>query len=276
MRLPVTHKVRHLLLSEIQRGVFVDANKRLQFRNTLALANSYPEKIDSRDTIEISEDRLTALKLRYPNYFVDIDFPQEPEFEDVQKHLPGKHDQSSHARGGSGSRTRKPPKTSYSSSEKEAGATFATGNGALQVNGRLRGKGYRYEFGQQRLGDKRYNDTVKGLDSAIGKSTTTRPMTMTRDVDTSSLKFSRFRGDSGRTISDKGFLTMRNTQSGVPPLSSKTRLSITVPAGSKALELSKITRAPANTWVLPRGSKIRLTGSATVNGVDVVTGEIVG
>lgn len=273
MKLPVTHRVRNQSLSEIKQGVFVDSGLGIKFRNSLALSGAYPEKVDTRDTIEISDRQLALLKADYPLIFPEIEL-DEPEFEDVQKHLPGKHDQSSHGKGGSGSRTRKPP--SYSSSEKEAGATFATGNGALQVNGRLRGKGYRYEFGQQRLGDKRYNDTVKGLDSAIGKSTTTRPMTMTRDVDTSSLKFSRFRGDSGRTISDKGFLTMRNTQSGVPPLNSKTRLSIRVPAGSKALNLSSITRAPANTWVLPRGSKIRLTGSRTENGVDVVTGEIVG
>jgi hypothetical protein len=188
----------------------------------------------------------------------------------ISKHLSGKHDQSSH--GGNRASVESPE---FNDREKRAIATYSS-SAALQINNKLRGIPTK---GQLRsvwdMSDKQLDEAVISLDSAISKSNLKQKMTLEREMPASFIKTGLLQSAEGRIISDKGYLSLRNTQSNIPARQGYVKLIVTAPAGTTALDLSFINPTSMGEVVFPRGTNIRITRISGDAMDTVVRGEIV-
>lgn len=188
----------------------------------------------------------------------------------VQKHMAGKHDQSTHAGNRASAET-----VEFSDSERESIATYS-GLPALQINHKLRGlptKGQRRTVWD--LSDEQIETATKNLDSAIGKSKLTKTMTLEREMPLSAVQGRWFGKMEGKTIADKGFLSLQNTKSNIPARNGFVKMVVTAPAGTTALDLSFINPNAMGEIIFPRGTKIKITSVRGQASDVVVRGEIV-
>jgi hypothetical protein len=205
----------------------------------------------------------------------------------VEKHLPGQHDQSTHGRRSSNPRnlpnrlrelraTVEEP--SFTDDEFDAVNTYST-DAALQVNHKLRGlsrtRGIQPAQGVWRMSDKKIDAIVTKMDSSIDKSTLVEKTTLYREIPVSSLRNGLFSSAKGKTISDKGFLSMRKGETSIPPRKGFVSLQINAPAGTKALDLSFINPNAMGEVILPRGSKVKIINIVGRSDDMTVIGEIV-
>jgi hypothetical protein len=194
---------------------------------------------------------------------------QEWQNQNVEKHLAGKHDQSSHANRLSAQ------SPDFSDSEKQAIASYS-GLETLQVNHKLRGlptKGILPSVFDLR--ETEIESIVTNLDSAIDKSTLKSTLKLQREMPVKSIPSSLFGNSVGKTISDKGFLSLRNTQDKIPARNGFVKMIVTAPAGSKALDLSFINPNAMGEIIFPRGTKIKITSVRGQMSDTIVRGEIV-
>ena len=200
---------------------------------------------------------------------------QEYEKNRVFKHLPGQHDQSKHGKGGRA--TVESP--SFTDDEVDA-ITSYSGSATVQVNHQLRGlsrsRGIQPAQGVWRMSEEKINGIVDKMDSAIDKSSLTERLTLEREVKADSLRSGLFGTAKGKTISDKGFLSLRKGQSNVPPLRGYVKMRITAPAGTKALDLSFINPNAMGEVIFPRNTQIKVTNIVGKGEDTTVIGEIVG
>jgi hypothetical protein len=195
----------------------------------------------------------------------------------VTKH--GNHNQLDHA-GRRGRRlTTEAP--SFTDSERDALTTYG-GNETLQINHRLRGlsntRGIQPALGAWRMSDNKIDSIVQNMDSAIDKSSLSERTTVYRDIPASSLKTGLFGSAVGKTITDRGYLSMRRGEASaaVPPPSGFVRLKVIAPAGTKALDLSFINDRSMGEIIFPRDSKIKINRVIGGAGDMEVVGEIIG
>lgn len=184
---------------------------------------------------------------------------------EVVKHLAGKHDQRTHA--GNRLSTEVPE---FSDVELASISTYS-GTAALQVNAHLRGQSQRGQIASVfDLRQDQIDNTIKNLDSAIDKSRLAEKVTMEREIPRTSLKAGLFSSYEGKTISDKGFLSLKRGTSNIPPRQGFLKLEVVAPEGTKALDLSFINPNAMGEIVFPRNTKIRITNyyasSQTVRG----------
>lgn len=209
------------------------------------------------------------------DYFLNLPKNQDqlPK-EDVKKHLAGKHDQRSHA--GNRATVETP---SFSDDEHDAIAAY-TGAATVQVNHKLRGlsrtRGVQPAVGVWRISDEKIDGIVKNLDSAISKSTLAKKTTLERDIPLNSIKSGLFSSAVGKTISDKGYLSLRTGTTTVPPIKGFVKLRITAPAGTTALDMSFLNPNAMGEIIFPRDTKIKITSVTGASTDTVVRGEIVG
>lgn len=187
----------------------------------------------------------------------------------VMKHLAGQHDQSTHANRLS---TQTPE---FSDSEKQAIANYS-GTATLQVNHKLRGlptKGIRPSVFDLR--ENEIESIVTNLDSAIDKSSLKTTMRLQREMPVKSIPYGLFSSAVGKTIKDKGFLSLRNTNDNIPARKGFVKMIVTAPAGTKALDLSFINPNAMGEVIFPRGTKIKITSVRGRYADTIVRGEIV-
>lgn len=218
-----------------------------------------------------------------PSEFADILSP-------VQKHLPGKHNQQSHAGGASGGLSTavgygardKHPQYDFNN-EEGVNLEYYTSSGYREINHYLRqgGKGFSPD---EREDIKEY---VKGIDSAMRKTNTPREMTTYRGISGEAAE--PFRNlKEGDTFTDKGFISTttqdgqlwdfmdaENKEFGVV-------LEIKTPADSRMLSVKRYFEKVSSRYgpsqdildedehILPRGTKFRIDGfgAANVRGVE--------
>jgi hypothetical protein len=190
----------------------------------------------------------------------------------VEKH--GTHDQRTHGRG----RRATAEEPSFTDDEYDAISTYST-DAALQVNHKLRGlsrtRGIQPAQGVWRMSDKKIDAVVAKMDSSIDKSTLVEKTTLYREIPVSSLRNGLFSSAKGKTISDKGFLSMRKGETSIPPRKGFVSLQINAPAGTKALDLSFINPNAMGEVILPRGSKVKIINIVGRSDDMTVIGEIV-
>lgn len=204
------------------------------------------------------------------NYFASLPKRDERIAEPIAKHMAGKHDQRTHA--GNRASAESPE---FSDSERESIATYS-GLAALQINHKLRGlptKGQRRTIWD--LSDAQIETATNNLDAAIDKSSLVKKMTLQREIPANAIKSGLFGTSVGKTISDKGFLSLRNTQDNIPARSGFVKMIVTAPAGTKALDLSFVNPNAMGEIIFPRGTKIKITSVKGQFSDAVVRGEIV-
>lgn len=219
-------------------------------------------------------DKFDALPQWLQDHLLKVEQMFEQDKADVQKHMRGKHDQSSHGRAGRA--TVEAP--SFTDNEYEAISTYS-GSATLQVNHHLRGKsrtrGIQPALGVWRLSEEKLDAIVAEMDSAIDKSTLTETLTLQRDFPVNSLRSGLFGSIKGKTISDKGFLSLRKGTTQVPPPLGFVRMKIKAPAGTKALDLSFINPNAMGEVIFPRNTQIKVTNIVGTGDDTTVIGEIV-
>lgn len=185
------------------------------------------------------------------------------------------HDQMRHA----GGRRLTVEAPSFTNDEYDAVATYST-DAALQVNHQLRGlsrtRGIQPAQGVWRMSEKKIDAVVEKMDSAIDKSTLAEKLTVRREIPEASIKNTIFGVTKGKTISDKGFLSMRRTESPIPPRKGFVTLQINAPAGTKALDLSFINPNAMGEIIFPRDTKIKIVNIVGRGEDTTVIGEIIG
>jgi hypothetical protein len=217
---------------------------------------------------------LILLDSEYEELTADWNQFQQWVGENVKKHLAGKHDQRTHA----GNRaTIETP--SFSDVEYDAISAY-TGAATVQVNHKLRGlsttRGIQPAIGVWRMSDEKIDGIVTNLDSAIGKSKLAKKTTLERDIPATSIKSGLFSSAVGKTISDKGYLSLRSGTTTVPPIKGFVKLRITAPAGTTALDMSFLNPNSMGEIIFPRGTKIKITSVTGASTDTIVRGEIVG
>lgn len=187
----------------------------------------------------------------------------------LEKHLAGRHDQASHGQRAS---TESP---SFTENESKAISTYS-GREALQINAKLRGqtKGVRPTVFDMR--PEAIDDAVSNLDKAIGKSKLTQKLTLEREIPITSLKQGIFSSAIGKTISDKGFLSMKKGTAALPNRNGFIRLRVIADVGTNALDLSFINPNAMSEVIFPRNTKIKITSISGSGEYAMVRGEIVG
>jgi len=225
-------------------------------------------------TLLTTTDEFDALPQWLQDHLLKVEQMFEQDKVSIAKHLAGKHDQRSHA----GNRaTIETP--SFSDDEYDAIAAY-TGSATLQVNHKLRGlsstRGIQPAVGVWRMSDKRIDEIVTNLDSAIDKSQLSKRTSFERDIPAESLRSGLFGSAVGKTISDKGFLSLRMGESGIPPVKGKVKLRVSAPAGTKALDMSFVNEFGMGEVIFPRGTKIKITSVSGFASDTIVRGEIVG
>lgn len=227
------------------------------------------ELITAMSTIE----NLDALPSWMSDYFSQVEqmFEQDKAGELIEKH--GDHDQKRHGRRAS------IESPEFTENEFEAISSYS-GSATVQVNHHLRGfsrtRGIQPAQGVWQLSEKKINGIVKELDSAIDKSTLPQKLTLQREIKADSLRSGLFGSVKGKTISDKGFLSLRKGTSEVPPLRGYVKMRITAPAGTKALDLSFINPNAMGEVIFPRNTQIKVTNIIGKGEDTTVIGEIVG
>lgn len=237
-------------------------------------------------TLLTTTDEFDALPQWLQEHLLEVEQMFEADKADaIAKH--GTHDQTTHARRSSNprnlpNRLRQRRATvespSFSDDEFAAISTYGT-DAALQVNHQLRGlsrtRGIQPAQGVWRMSEEKIDGIVKKMDSAIGKSSLAEKLTVRREIPASALRNGLFSSAKGKTISDKGFLSMRKGESPIPPRRGFVTLQVNAPAGTKALDLSFINPNAMGEVIFPRGSKIKIA-SIVGRGEDMtVIGEIV-
>jgi hypothetical protein len=155
------------------------------------------------------------------------------------KHLEGKHDQSTHAHGGSHASPTKPRQsrtaaTNRAATESEAKAILDyTTNGAAQINAKLRkiDSGVR---AADRMSDSERDAMQKGLDSYLEEQSLSEPLQLFRYTTTDAFggeeKLAKL---AGKTIKDRGYLSTTSLKSDTK-FGGDVTIKITAPKGSKA------------------------------------------
>lgn len=262
--LPLAFRSGKTFLAELDPEHYITDKKRVVAK--LTADNSWAKPVESVNAAEYlsftSEefDELTAPWRAYKEWAKTA----------VEKHLAGKHDQSTH--GGNRASVESPE---FNDREKRAIATYSS-RAALQINNKLRGIPTK---GQLRsvwdMSDKEIDEAVISLDNAISKSNLKQKMTLEREMPASFIKTGPLQSAEGRIISDKGYLSLRNTQSNIPAQQGFVKLIVTAPAGTPALDLSFINPNAMGEVVFPRGTKLKITRISSSTYDTVVRGEIV-
>lgn len=190
-----------------------------------------------------------------------------PDF--VEKHLAGQHDQANHGNRASAE------SPSFTETESNAISTYS-GLSALQINASLRGqtKGTRPTVFDMR--PEQIDTAVKNLDTAIDKSKLTQKLTLEREIPITSLKQGLFSSAIGKTISDKGYLSMKKGTAALPNRNGFIRLRVIADVGTKALDLSFINPNAMSEVIFPRDTQIKITSISGSGENAMVRGEIVG
>lgn len=219
-------------------------------------------------------DEFDALPQWLQDHLLKVEQMFEQDKASVAKHLAGKHDQSTHGKGGRA--TVESP--SFTDDEVDAIGSYSS-NAALQVNHQLRGlsrsRGIQPAQGVWRMSEEKINGIVQKMDSAIDKSSLTERLVLEREVKVDSVRSGLFGTVKGKTISDKGFLSLRKGKSEVPPLRGYVKMRITAPAGTKALDLSFINPNAMGEVIFPRNTQIKVTNIVGKGEDTTVIGEIV-
>lgn len=234
------------------------ANAQLS-REAAKLFGEYKVPIDTSIdwAVEInSANSVNDLSLELQEFLADPYYMNLPEgIEDVllEKHLAGKHDQRTHGRRASAETIE------FSDNEKSAIEGY-TRDSALQINAKLRGQRNVTRIGVWQMTDAKIDEAVKNLDSAIDKSKLSKKLTLQRDVPASSIKNGVFNSVVGKTITDKGFLSLRNQSSDDSVrLKGFVKMVIDAPEGATALDMSFLNPNSMNEIIFPRGTKIKVT-----------------
>lgn len=219
-------------------------------------------------------DKLDGLPSWMSEYFAQVEQMFEQDKSDaIAKH--GKHDQKTH--GNNRRATFESP--AFSDDEYDA-LTSYSGSATVQINHQLRGfsrtRGIQPAQGAWQLSEEKINKIVKKMDSAIDKSVLSERLTLEREIKEDSLRSGLFSTIKGKTISDKGFLSLRKGESNLPPLRGFVKMRIVAPAGSKALDLSFINANSMGEVIFPRDTKIKVTQILGQGEDTTVIGEIVG
>lgn len=222
-------------------------------------------------------DKIDALPSWMSDYFAQVEQMFERDgalTSELAKHRDD-HDQMRHA----GGRRLTVEAPSFTNDEYDAVATYST-DAALQVNHQLRGlsrtRGIQPAQGVWRMSEKKIDAVVEKMDSAIDKSTLAEKLTVRREIPEASIKNTIFGATKGKTISDKGFLSMRRTESPIPPRKGFVTLQINAPAGTKALDLSFINPNAMGEIIFPRDTKIKIVNIVGRGEDTTVIGEIIG
>ena len=210
-------------------------------------------------------DEFDALPEWLQEHLLKVERMFQEDEQTLAKHLAGKHDQSTHAG------QRLSVETPSFSDVESAAISIYSGSAALQINANLRGQSRRGQIASVfDLKQNQIDTAVKNLDSAIDKSVLAEKVTMEREIPFASVKGGMFSSIAGKTISDKGYLSLKRGTSNIPPRRGYVKLKIVAPAGTKALDLSFINPNAMGEIVFPRDTKIRITdyfaNSQTVRG----------
>jgi hypothetical protein len=267
IQLPLEYQSGTTLLADLNPEYYITNKKHVIAKLTANNAWAKPiQRIAPIDFIELSETKFKELNEPY-------DQLQEYLQTDVTKH--GNHDQSSH--GNNRRATFESP--AFSDDEYDA-LTSYSGSATVQINHQLRGfsrtRGIQPAQGAWRLSEEKINKIVKKMDSAIDKSVLSERLTLEREIKEDSLRSGLFSTIKGKTISDKGFLSLRKGKSNLPPLRGFVKMRIVAPAGSKALDLSFINANSMGEVIFPRDTKIKVTQILGQGEDTTVIGEIVG
>jgi len=242
--------------------------------STLAAMTKVFAPLDTKQNHELLKllstiKEFDALPQWVQDHLLKVEQLFEQDESSLQKHLAGQHDQSSHANRLSAQ------SPDFSDSEKQAIANYS-GTATLQVNHKLRGlptKGILPSVFDLR--ENEIENIVTNLDSAIDKSSLKATMKLQREIPTSSIPSGLFSSAVGKTIKDKGFLSLRNTQDNIPARNGFVKMIVTAPAGTKALDLSFINPNAMGEVIFPRGTKIKITSVKGQRSDTIVRGEIV-
>lgn len=265
----MTHRMGSLLLGEVAKDVYFTHSGMPFFPYNIIEPDDPIEPIDTNKYVDIDKMRYEQLAGKYevtdPLMVVDVETT-------LEKHLTGKHDQSTHGKGGtklSGASL----SSDLTSAEKDSIAKFGTGY--HQVQNRARGKRNTYR-GYGRMSDSNLDEMQGNLDSAISKSTLDSDVTLVREVPETTLPFTATGSGKG-TIRDKGFLVMDKSMplgGDDTPAIGNINLKIRAKAGTTALPLRGLADGSGNKTVFPRGTKIRITGKSS-NDIRTFIGEVV-
>lgn len=268
VKLPLAYQSGDTLLAELDPEHYITDKKRVVSK--LTAENRWVKPvlaIPATKSLELGDGEYAELRADWERFQTFINTG-------VTKHLQGQHDQRSHA----GSRaTIETP--SFSDEEYDAISAY-TGSATVQINHKLRGlsrtRGIQPARGVWVMSDEKIDNVVKNLDSAISKSKLIKQTVMERDIPATSLKSGLFGSAVGKTISDKGFLSLKSGTSNIPPLKGFVKLRVTAPSGTTALDMSFINPNAMGEIIFPRDTKIKIT-SVSGGGADtIVRGEIVG
>ena len=262
--LPYEYKSGKTLLAELDPEHYITDKKKV-------VAKLTADNLWVKPVVEIEPTGgLILLEDEYEELTADWKRFQEWQNQNVEKHLAGKHDQSSHANRLSAQ------SPDFSDSEKQAIANYS-GTATLQVNHKLRGlptKGILPSVFDLR--ENEIENIVTNLDSAIDKSSLKATMRLQREMPVKSIPYGMFSSAVGKTITDKGFLSLRNTNDNIPLRNGFVKMIVTAPAGTKALDLSFINPNAMGEVIFPRGTKIKITSVRGQMSDTIVRGEIVG
>jgi hypothetical protein len=261
--LPLAFQSGDTLLAELDPDHYITDKKRV-------VAKLTADNLWAKPVLSIVPNDFVSLAIsEYEELIAPYRAMQEYAKTGVMKHLQGQHDQSSHANRLSAQ------SPDFSDSEKQAIANYS-GTATLQVNHKLRGlptKGIRPSVFDLR--ENEIENIVTNLDSAIEKSSLKATMRLQRELPIKSIPYGLFSSAVGKTIKDKGFLSLRNTNDNIPPRNGFVKMIVTAPAGTKALDLSFINPNAMGEVIFPRGTKIKITSVRGQRSDTIVRGEIV-
>lgn len=264
MQITLNKLINSTPVAELTRELWITQGKKVlpkqfnEFAEYELTDNPNPSKL------EISPEEYNELTaFYYATMPKDLDKYPKP----IEKHLAGQHDQSTHGRRAS------VETIEFSDNEKSAISAYS-GQAALQINAKLRGQ-KPARIGVWQMSDSKIDEAIDNLDSAIGKSKLSKKLTLERDLPATSLRSGLFGSAVGKTITDKGYLSLRNQKSEIPPIKGFVKFIVNAPAGTTGLDLSFINPDAMNEIIFPRGTKIKIN-SVTGFGEDtIVRGEIV-
>lgn len=268
MQITLNKLINSTPVAELTRELWITQGKKVlpkqfnEFAEYELTDNPNPSKL------EISPEEYNELTaFYYATMPKNLDKYPKP----IEKHLAGKHDQRTHAGNRASAET-----IEFSDSEKSAIEAYSSSSqSGLQINEKLRGQRNASRIGVWQMSDAKIDEAIDNLDSAIGKSKLSKKLTLERDLPATSLRSGLFGSVVGKTITDKGYLSLRNQTTEIPPIKGFVKFRITAPAGTTGLDLSFINPNAMNEIIFPRGTKIKIN-SVTGFGEDtIVRGEIV-
>ena len=266
MQITLNKLINSTPVAELTRGLWITQGKKVLPKELNEFAEYELADNPNPSKLELSQDEYAQLTRQYfATLPKDIDKYPQP----IEKHLAGKHDQKTHAGNRASVET-----IEFSDSEKSAIEGYSR-DAALQINQKLRGQRVTSRIGVWQMSDAKIDEAVKNLDSAIAKSKLPKKLVLEREMPATSLRSGLFGSVVGKTITDKGYLSLRNQQTRMAPRKGFVKFLITANEGATALDLSFINELGMNEIVFPRDSKIRINNVTGFGEDMIVRGEIV-